>query len=240
MSVAADDLDARLALGGLVKICGIREPEHAVAAVAAGADLIGFIFAQARRQVTPQHARACISAARRAAGGNRILAVGVFVDAGVDEIAAIIATAGLDVVQLQGEETPEQIGQIEAPVTKAFRPRPGESAADLVANIERYTRADVPPAAVLIDAYVPGEAGGSGVAADWDLARRVGEVCPMMLGGGLHGGNVAEAIGLVRPLGVDVSSGVETAGVKDPEKIAAFIAAARQGFGGELAEARRC
>lgn len=239
MSVVTDELAERLRRGDLVKICGIREPEHAVAAVEAGADQLGFIFAPARRQVTLQQARSCIAAARGVPGGERVLAVGVFVDAGRDEIAAAISAAGLDMVQLNGEEPPELIGLISAPVTKAFRPRPCDDVAEILADIERYVQMDVPPAAILIDAFVPGAAGGTGVAADWDLARRINEVRPVMLGGGLHEGNVVEAIRLVRPRGVDVSSGVETEGIKNPKRIAAFIAAARQGFAVNPVEAIR-
>src|SRR4051794_5826169 len=96
-----------LARGSVVKICGLREPSHAVAAVASGADLIGFVFAPARRQVTASVARACIAAVRESLPKHDVLAVGVFVDADPREASSIADEAELDVLQLHGQEPPE-------------------------------------------------------------------------------------------------------------------------------------
>jgi phosphoribosylanthranilate isomerase len=214
----------------LDKIDGLRDPEHAAAAAAVGADLVGFIFAPARRRVTPEIAAACIAAARAASSARSVAAVGVFVDATAAEIRSVVAASGVDLVQLHGSEPPELLDEISVPALKAFRPQPGVTAADVLAEISRFHRASTPPAAVLIDGYAPDAAGGTGVRADWSLAEEIAAAFPIVLGGGLDPENVGEAIRRVRPRGVDVSSGVETEGVKNPERIEAFIRAARLAF----------
>ena len=215
---------------GLVKICGLREPAHAAAAAAAGADLIGFIFAPARRQVAPETARECIAAARDAAGERRVMAVGVFVDAEPDEINRVVEEAGLDVVQLHGAEPPEMLGELSVPAVKVFRPRSDETIATMLAAADRYLGAARPPAGILFDGYSEKGMGGEGIRADWTLAAEIARVRPIMLGGGLDAENVAAAIARVGPVGVDVSSGVESDGGKDPVRIEAFVAAAREAF----------
>jgi phosphoribosylanthranilate isomerase len=226
-----DDI-SRAVLGRehLVKIDGFREPEHAAAAAAAGADLIGFIFAPARRQVTPDIAAACIAAARAADPGRRFAAVGVFVDASAEEIRRVVAESGVDLVQLHGSEPPGLSAEIPVPAIKVFRPQSGVDAAAILREIGRFALAPRPPAAYVIDGYAPDASGGTGVRADWDVAAEVAAERPILLGGGLDPDNVADAIRRVRPRGVDVSSGVETAGVKDPARIEAFILAARSAF----------
>jgi phosphoribosylanthranilate isomerase len=222
---------ARLfARGGVVKICGLREPEHAAAATAAGADLIGFIFAPARRQVTAAVARACIAAARNSAPERTVLAVGVFVDAPPVEMTRIVEEAGIDVLQLHGDEPPDSLRHLPVPAVKALRPRPGTYAAHVVAEINRYRSSPSPPLGILVDAYTEGVSGGTGARADWRLAKEIGTAFPIMLGGGLNSLNVGAAIRQVRPLGVDVSSGVEVDGVKVVSHIEEFIRAARQAF----------
>jgi phosphoribosylanthranilate isomerase len=218
--------------GGYVKICGLREPEHARVAASAGADLLGFIFAPARRRITPDAARACIEAAKAEAGDRRILAVGVFVNATAEEMNGVAEAARLDVIQLHGDEDPAILGEIERPVTKALRSEPGASADAVLASAARFVAVPNAPVAFLLDGYSPGSHGGVGVRADWSLAARMARVHPLSLAGGLDPANVAEAIAVARPLAVDVSSGVETNGVKDPEKIRAFIVAARMAFAG--------
>lgn len=214
----------------LIKIDGLREPEHAAAAVAAGADLIGFIFAPARRQVASEMAAACIAAARAEGSGRAFAAVGVFVDASAEEIGRVVAESGIDLVQLHGEESPALLSEIPAPAVKVFRPRPGVVAAAIRSEMARFDRAPKPPVAVLIDGFTPDAAGGTGARADWGLAAQIAAERPILLGGGLDPENVGDAIRRVRPHGVDVSSGVESAGVKDAARIEAFIRAARSAF----------
>jgi phosphoribosylanthranilate isomerase len=217
---------------GVVKICGLREPEHAAAAAAVGADLLGFIFAPARRQVTAEAARACIEAAREAAGDRSILATGVFVDASVEEIETIAKEVGLDLIQLHGNETPAFLEALNLPATKVLRPRNGASPADILAEVEAFLTVRQPPVGFLLDAFAEGAAGGTGARVDWSLAAEVGAVQPMMLAGGLGPHNVGTAIRQVKPLGVDVSSGVEKGGVKNTALIEAFIRDAKSAFHG--------
>ncbi|HSK00225.1 MAG TPA: phosphoribosylanthranilate isomerase, partial [Kofleriaceae bacterium] len=166
---------------------------------------------------------ASIAAAARAAGPVQI--VGLFVDAGAAEIAAVHARVALDVIQLHGAEAPEDAAEVARavgrPVWKAI-------AAGAPADLERL--AAWPVDAILLDTPTPGK-GGSGIAFDWSLARAARAADPtrrIVLAGGLHPGNVAAAIAAVGPWAVDVASGVEAApGVKDAARVAAFIAAAR-------------
>lgn len=214
----------------LVKIDGLREPEHAAAAAEAGADLIGFIFAPARRQVAPDTAAACIAAARHENPGRTVAAVGVFVNASADEIRRVVAASGVDFVQLHGDEPPGLLADIPVPVFKAFRPRAGGTAAAIQSDMERYSLAPNPPVVFVIDGFAPDASGGTGVRADWNLAAEIAAERTILLGGGLNPDNVGDAIRQVRPRGVDVSSGVEIAGVKDAARIEAFIRAARSAF----------
>jgi phosphoribosylanthranilate isomerase len=238
---------------GLVKICGIREPEHAVAAIRSGADLLGFVFAPSRRQVSLAEARACLEAARAAVRPDPVLAVGVFVDASVEEIESTVEFVGLDLVQLHGTSPhgaglPRKAGPapgssdldaaIEVGVTsgtafvRAIATPPGTSSADVLKRIAAQQATGASPVAWFVDGYRPGFHGGTGARADWQLAAEIAATAPLILAGGLTPENVAEAIRVVRPIGVDVSGGVETDGRKDPAKIAAFVAAARAAFDG--------
>jgi phosphoribosylanthranilate isomerase len=219
-----------LARSGVVKICGLREPAHAAAAAAAGADLIGFIFAPAQRRVTAILARACVEAARNAAGGEEVAAVGVFVDATAPEMIAIIAEAGLDAVQLHGAEPPDLLQALPVPAIKVLKPQPPETSDTVLSVMDRFGAAASPPIAFIIEGHSERGAGGTGTRADWSLAANVAARRPILLGGGLDAGNVAVAIERVRPVGVDVSSGVEKDGVKDPARIETFVSAAREAF----------
>jgi phosphoribosylanthranilate isomerase len=223
-------LSRLFARGAIVKIDGLREPEHAAASAAAGADLIGFIFAPARRQVTAAVARSCIVAARAASPERPVLAVGVFVDAPPSEMARIARETGIDALQLHGAEPPESLRHLPVPALKALRPRPGTNAAQVMAEIDRYHSSLQPPLGILVDGYSEEFAGGTGARADWRLAAEIGATVPIILAGGLDPDNVGAAIRQVHPLGVDVSSGVEIDGVKDASRIEAFVRAARKGF----------
>ncbi len=213
---------------GTIKICGLREPEHAVAAAEAGADMIGFIFAPTRRYVSPGVARRAINAAKAVSHGN-LVAVGVFVNTAAGDMNAIADEAGLDIIQLSGDERPSDVIGVNRPVIKALRPRPDTTAADLVGVVEQWNQV-IPTVTFLVDGYHPGHFGGTGARADWQLASMLAANQPMMLAGGLDPGNVAEAITTVAPLGVDVSSGVEIGGRKDSETIREFIRQAREAF----------
>jgi len=200
-----------------VKICGLRRPEDAVLAAEAGADFIGLIFyPPSHRYVTLDEARA-IRAALDALPEPPAL-VGVFVNEAVATMCAVGEAVGLDYIQLSGNEPWELLAGLPLPAIKVVRPVGSE----LRSLAKRATEAPI-----LLDAPIENGFGGTGSLSDWDLAARVARGRPILLSGGLTTENVGAAIRAVRPWGVDVSSGVETARVKDSEKIAAFIRAVR-------------
>ncbi len=201
-----------------IKICGVTSLADAQAAVAAGADALGFMFYRpSRRFIEPAAAGAIIGQLP-----DRVARVGVFVNAPEAEVRDVIATTGIDTLQFHGEEPPEFCASFRPlRVWKAFR------MAD--ANSLRAVRLHPDADALLLDSHVSGSHGGTGHSFDWDLAigaKQLGR--PVILAGGLNPENVAAAVAHVRPFGVDVSSGVESApGQKDHSKIEAFIRNAR-------------
>lgn len=210
----------------LVKICGLSTPESLDWALDAGADLVGFVhFAKSPRHVAIETAAGL---ARRVAGRARTVVLTV--DPSDDLVADLVATIAPDYVQLHGRESPERVAAVRAlakrPVIKALGIG---SAADVAAARSHAGAADL----LLYDAKPPQDAsrpGGLGVSFDWTLLA--GAPTPFLLSGGLDPTNVADAVRRVRPLGVDVSSGVESApGVKDAARIRAFVTAARAASG---------
>ncbi len=219
---------------GAVKICGMRRPEDAAHAVRAGADLIGLIFAPGRRRVTAEEGRRVADAARSARPDSPPLIVGVFVDGSAGEVNEVAAAVGLDLVQLNGDEPPETVAAVTVPVIKALRPPPGTTVEAVLKTVAPYAALQRPPVAYLIDGYDPVAHGGTGHRADWDLAASLAARIPLVLAGGLTPENVSGAITRVHPLAVDVSSGTEIDGArdptKDPAKVTAFIGAAWTAF----------
>ena len=199
-----------------VKICGITRLEDAFAAIRAGAHAIGLVFyPPSPRYVTPAAASVILRKLP-----PFVTTVGLFVDATADEVRATLAQAPVQLLQFHGAETPDYCRQFARPYMKAVRMGPG---VDLLQYAREYHDAK----ALLLDAYVEGLHGGSGVAFDWSRVPEALPV-PVILSGGLTADNVAEAVRRVRPCAVDVSSGVESAkGVKDAARIAAFIAGVR-------------
>jgi phosphoribosylanthranilate isomerase len=193
-----------------VKICGIRTVDDAKAALDAGADMLGFIFYRpVRRYVEPALVATIVQAARKHRDGWQ--AVGVFVDEPAESVNAIAAQCALDLVQLAGNEPPEYVRALRTPAVKVIR--------DLSGGPEYAVKR------FMVDTHVEGLYGGTGVAGEWQaLAGRMAE---HILAGGLSPRNVRQAVELTRPWGVDVSSGVETDGVKDPALMSAFVKAAR-------------
>ena len=199
-----------------IKICGIREAAHARVAADAGADAIGLVFYPASpRSVTPAEA-----AAIAASLPPFVMAVGLFVDATPEEVRRVLDAVPLDLLQFQGEESPEFCAGFRKPFVRAVRMGPGS---DLLEYARRFSRAK----ALLLDAHVPGQPGGTGQSFDWAGIPRDLPV-PLILSGGLTVQNVGRAVREVRPWAVDVSSGVERRrGVKDPQKIVEFIRSVR-------------
>jgi len=197
-----------------VKICGITRAEDAVAAVASGADAIGFNF-------SPRSARFCdyaVAAEIITALPPSVCKVGVFVNESPDRINAIATDVGLTAVQLHGDESARDCAACRLPVIKAI---PVSGPVD-VASLDGF---DV--AAFLFDSSTRAR-GGSGIAFDWSHVAHLALATPVVLAGGLTPANVAAAISVASPAAVDVASGVESRpGVKDHEAIAAFIAAVR-------------
>lgn len=201
----------------LVKICGITDSDTAMAAAAAGADALGFVFASGRRRVAPETARDII---RRLP--PEVLTVGVFMDEDPETVRGIVAYCGLGALQFHGRESPDYCRDFRVQVVKAFGVT-RSSAGDLERDAAAY-----PVWALLLDTAAGGRSGGTGQVFDWRLVESLKFSRPVILAGGLNPENVQAAIAAVRPYGVDVSTGVETGGVKDPEKIRRFIKLARE------------
>lgn len=222
-----------------IKICGHRGPASALAAAEAGADAVGLIFAPSKRRVAPEQARAIVS--ELPPGVER---VGIFVDDSPEIVAETALQVGLTAIQLHGSEDPETLAAVvrrlgaaepgrKMEIYKAFRVKDRHCLAQIGLFLADDGQTALPgqkDARYLLDAYVSGQAGGSGLAFDWELAVIAAGENPdrrMILAGGLHPGNVRTALDRVRPWGVDVSSGVETGGEKDPELIRNFIRTVR-------------
>jgi phosphoribosylanthranilate isomerase len=203
-----------------VKICGITRVEDGLAAARAGATWIGLMFyTPSPRSITPARAREIIAALPAS-----VTPVGVFVNPGEAEVRAVLKEAPVPVLQFSGAESPGFCRGFGRPYIKAVHMRAG---VDLLQYARHYHDAR----ALLLDAYVEGLHGGSGVTFDWDRIPR-GMPLPLILSGGLTAENIKDAVHRARPHGVDVSSGVESAkGVKDAAKIAAFIQGVRDADG---------
>jgi phosphoribosylanthranilate isomerase len=205
-----------------VKICGIRRFEDAELAIELGAWAIGLIFHRASpRWIEPDEARRLVARVRELSRGRSVLVAGVFVDWGLGELQGIVESVGLDIVQLHGSEPPDYAAAVEArEVWKAFRVGPDfdPKRIDEYGDCER----------ILLDTFRPGLEGGTGAAFDWSIARGIDPARSIILAGGLGPENVGDAIALVHPFAVDVSSSVESApGVKDARRLQALFAALR-------------
>lgn len=213
-----------------IKICGLSTVEHALAATAAGADMVGLVFATSRRQVSLEQAGVIVAALRRQEAGRRVRVVGLFVNEQPGHINLVAKTCGLDYVQLSGSETPEQAHGIAYPIIKAVRltGSPEEERwLALAHTVSGNTRSNAEyafaPCPLVVDAHVAGAYGGTGTLADWDRAAALAQTRTFLLAGGLTPDNVTSALAQVQPWGVDVSSGVETDGHKDAAQIERFV-----------------
>jgi phosphoribosylanthranilate isomerase len=202
----------------VVKVCGITTAEDAQMAVRAGADALGFVFWSGSPRVVDAERVRAITADLP----PFVLRVGVFVDAGRDQLCRTADRAGLDLLQLHGSEPPEALLDLNRRVIKALRVGPGFAP-------EQARRYQGRAAGLLLDTLTTDAPGGTGRPFDWSLARAVRTAGGfLMLAGGLNAGNVAAAIEAVGPDGVDVSSGVEASpGRKDEAKVRAFLEAVR-------------
>ncbi|GIN88290.1 N-(5'-phosphoribosyl)anthranilate isomerase [Heyndrickxia sporothermodurans] len=198
----------------MIKICGIKNFQAAQAAVESGADMIGFVFAESKRKVSPILAKQIVESVP-----VKVKKVGVFVDESLDTVTEISDFVGLDYIQLHGDETKEFAEVLNRPIIKAWSIQDKK-------GVEHF-----PCDFYLIDSPRGKYNGGNGIAFDWTLVKDLPiDNRKLILAGGLNEKNVIEAIVTVKPAIIDVSSGVETNGEKDPLKIKAFVKAAKQGF----------
>jgi phosphoribosylanthranilate isomerase len=199
-----------------IKICGITNLDDALAAAEFGADALGFNFyKKSPRAIEPQRASEIIAQLP-----PFIVPIGIFVNEREDRIREIAALAGLQVIQLHGDETPEFCQRFGSRVIKAFQVKDKES----LKHMSHYR-----VSAYLLDSYREGVRGGTGTTFDWHLAVVAKTFGRIILAGGLTPDNVAEAVKLVQPYGIDVAGGVEREkGVKDHVKLRTFITEARR------------
>lgn len=202
-----------------IKICGIRRVEDALVAAEAGADYLGFVFyKKSRRRIDPEEAREIMSAVRERSG---VQAVGVFVNADPADLNRVARIAGLDYVQLSGDEPDDIVAALDVPAIQVVHMREEMTPSSLVERIM-----ETPAQLVMLDTAATGSYGGTGEAFDWERIPAIER--QLLLAGGLHAENVGDAVRRVHPWGVDVSSGVERDGEKDHDRIRAFIQAAKQ------------
>ncbi len=192
-----------------IKICGIRDLATAKASLACGADYLGFVFAGGKRHVEPEQVRTILRALPA-----EISTVGVFLNQPPQEVAEFARQSGITHIQLHGEEKPEDYRFIGLPIIKAIPVTPEGAILDTDLSGSRFG---------LLDTRIPGRTGGTGTPFNWYAACKQIPPIPCFLAGGLTPGNVREAIETLSPFAVDVSSGVETNGVKNPELIRQFI-----------------
>jgi phosphoribosylanthranilate isomerase len=203
-----------------VKICGIRAPEHILVAAAAGADMIGLVFAPSKRQVDLDTGKLLVQVLRDAGYATKV--VGLFVNASVATIRQVAQECQLDCIQLHGNEPLSIVADLpELPVWRAVRLQGADDETEWLATTH-------PRVTLLVDAHVSGSYGGTGAQADWTKAAELAVRRPIVLAGGLNPSNVVAAVRQVRPWAVDVSSGVERDGIKDNGLMAAFIDLAKQ------------
>ena len=212
------------------KTCGMREIGHVRAAVAAGADLLGFVFVPGvRRQIPERDARALIEECHRLVQSNGPRAVGLFANQPLDEVNRTVGYCGLDMVQLCGDEPPEYWREVAVPVIRQVKVWDTGPRSEVVSGVLRSVDEVVSHGCTaLLDRHEEGALGGTGRSFDWSIAAEAAKRYDVMLAGGLTPENVAQAVRTVSPWGVDVSSGIETDGVKDAGKIARF---AQEGAG---------
>jgi phosphoribosylanthranilate isomerase len=210
-----------------IKICGLSEIQHVLAAAEAGADFIGLVFAPSRRQVSIKKALQLVEAVCHLK--TRPAMVGVFVNSAVDEVNRIADYCHLDWVQLSGDENWDYCRQIKRPIIKTIHVpnpmTPHEIISELAMGYQLLPKQNL---ICLLDSKVGDIYGGTGRAFDWQLAGKISARFPVLIAGGLTPTNVSRLVKETQPWGVDVSSGVETNGQKDTAKIIAFIKAVRR------------
>ena len=213
----------------MIKICGIREAQDALVCADSGADFFGLVFVPNRRRCLKAESAAHIVQELRGSFENPPEVVGLFADQSLDEVNLFVRNCGLNWAQLCGHESVEYCGNIQTNVFKVIHvPAESSSAEDSDKLSDRIIDYHQSGHMVTLDRQEGTLQGGTGLSFDWQVASKLSQTgYKFVLAGGLTPSNVGEAIKIVDPWGVDVSSGVETDGIKDPEKIRAFILQAR-------------
>ena len=206
-----------------VKICGIRDAETALYVARAGADYIGLVFASSRRRISPDKALEIAMAVGKVESRPKV--IGVFVDEEPDEVNRLAGYCKLDGAQLSGGEAIDYCLKIRRPVIRVIQVSPESRAEGIIKEIGKTGSGTI---RYMLDTRAGSYGGGSGITFDWRIASRIAARFPIMVAGGLTPENVTGLIEQVKPWGVDVSSGVETDGMKDRVKISQFIDAVRQ------------
>ena len=211
----------------LFKICGLRDPNSALVAAESGASFLGFAFVEGvRRQLLPERGAEVISEYRKIAGSDGPKLIGLFANQPADFIDSVAELCGLDYAQLCGDEPPDFWNGLSIPVIRQVKVRDDLDKPDAVALALRDVEMALGAGHLaMLDKHVAGALGGTGFSFDWEVAREIARDHKVLLAGGLTPENVAQAIRVAQPWGVDVSSGVETNGQKDPAKIRTFAAA---------------
>ncbi len=207
-----------------LKICGLRDAENALAAANAGADFLGLNFVPGvRRRITQEQAQSIVEGLRSGLGARVPTLVGLFANQPVDEVNRIVEQCGLELAQLCGDEPQRYWDEVVVPVIRQIKVRDDLSTGAAVEMAARQIE-EVAAAGytAMLDKYEQGALGGTGRTFDWRIAGELASRYDLTLAGGLTPDNVARAVAEVRPWGVDVSSGVETDGVKDADKIRRF------------------
>lgn len=207
-----------------IKICGLTNEMDALAAVEAGADMLGFNFyPPSPRSITIENCTEIVAKIRQR--DKDVILVGVFVNESTETIEHTLTACGLQLAQLHGDETPSEVKALGSRAYKAIRPKSEDEAR---AQCRQFAGRGTLHPAVLVDAYKLGSYGGTGEVADWGVAAELARSASLLLAGGLTPQNVLAAIDQVHPWGVDVASGVESApGKKDVNKMKVFIQSIR-------------
>lgn len=211
-----------------VKICGLTRVQDALAAARAGADFLGVVlYPRSPRYLPPAQAAALVDAVRQRLGDRSPRWVAVLVNPAPDLLEAVLHQVQPDLLQLHGDEPPAALEALAGRAYKALRLRPGAPLPDAAAYA-RYAPSDPALPQLLVDAFAPHAYGGTGQRADWHGAAVLARAHRLLLAGGLTPENVRQAVRRVRPWGVDLSSGVESApGVKSHPRIQALLQALR-------------
>ena len=213
-----------------LKICGLQDASHALTAADAGADFLGFNFVPGvRRQLSEEQAEAIIQEYRRLRGSDEPKLVGLFANQPLEDVNSIIKQYGLDLAQLCGDEPSDYWKRVDAQVIRQVKVRDDGPRDKAIAEVLRRVDEVVSQGLIaMLDKHEAGSLGGTGRTFDWTIASEVAARYDFLLAGGLTPENVGQSIAAVNPWGVDVSSGVETDGVKDISKIVAFAEGVRR------------